>query len=277
MTSLAQIAKALGGEAMAGGYVSCPGPGHSPKDRSLSVMPSIGAPDGFVVTSFAGDDWKTCKDHVLQRLGHARRPELRPVVDKSALAIELWNKAQDPGAVVRDYHALRGLQLPDDVAGRVVRWLPRCPWGQGQFQQAMLLAFRSIATDRLTAIHRVALAPDGRKIGRMMLGPVGGAAIKVDADENVEHGLAVGEGYETCLAGRMLGFRPVWALGSAGAIGAFGVLSGIDALAILGETDDSGANDRNARACAARWLTAGRDASIILPLTGGDLNDLVMP
>jgi putative DNA primase/helicase len=116
------------------------------------------------------------------------------------------------------------------------------------------LAFRSIADDRLTAIHRVALAPDGTKIGRKMLGPVGGTAIKVDADENVEQGLAIGEGYETGPAGRQLGFRPSWALGSAGAIASFPVLSGIDALTILAETDDSGANARNARICARAWV-----------------------
>jgi hypothetical protein len=277
MTSLAQLAKALGGEAMAGGYVLAPGPGHSPKDRSMTVMPKIGAPDGFLVKSFASDNWQACKDHVMARLGHARRQDRRPAADKSTLAIDLWNKAQDPGITVRDYHARRGLVLPDDVAGRVVRWLPRCPWGQGQQQPAMLLAFRSIATDQLTAIHRVALASDGSKIGRMMLGPVGGAAIKIDADHDVEQGLAIGEGYETCMAGRQLGFRPAWALGSAGAIGAFGVLSGIDALTILGEVDDSGTNDRCSRACAARWINAGCEASIVLPLTGGDVNDLVMP
>ena len=55
-------------------------------------------------------------------------------------------------------------------------------------------------------------------------------AIKLDADENVEQGLHIGEGIETCLAGRQLDFKPCWALGSAGAIRGFPVLSGIEAL-----------------------------------------------
>ena len=110
-----------------------------------------------------------------------------------------------------------------------------------------------------------------------MLGPVAGAAIKIDDDTDVKQGLVVGEGFETCLAGRQLGFRPVWALGCAGAIGRLPVLAGIDALTILAETDDSGDNARNARKCARAWVAAGREASIVMPGIAGDMNDLVMP
>src|SRR5262249_24103030 len=54
------LARALGGEA-SGNEISCPGPGHSAKDRSLSVKIDPGAPDGFVVHSFADDDSIACK------------------------------------------------------------------------------------------------------------------------------------------------------------------------------------------------------------------------
>jgi hypothetical protein len=60
MTSLASLAKALGGE-VCRNQVLCPGPGHSPIDRSLSVRLVSGTPDGFLVHSFAGDDWKLCQ------------------------------------------------------------------------------------------------------------------------------------------------------------------------------------------------------------------------
>ena len=46
---------------------------------------------------------------------------------------------------------------------------------------------------------------EARKIERKFLGPVAGAAIKLDADEDVLGGLHIGEGIETCLAARMLG------------------------------------------------------------------------
>ena len=83
-----------------------------------------------------------------------------------------------------------------------------------------------------------------------MLGPVRGAAIKLDGDAEVAAGLHIGEGLETCMAARALGFKPVWAVGSAGAIRTFPVLPGIEALSILRETDDNGANERAAQACA---------------------------
>jgi hypothetical protein len=65
--SLHEIARALGGE-ISGDQVRAPGPGHSSKDRSLSIKVSADAPDGFVVNSFTGDDPITCKDYVRSKL-----------------------------------------------------------------------------------------------------------------------------------------------------------------------------------------------------------------
>jgi putative DNA primase/helicase len=279
MISLQQVARVLGG-VVSGGSVLCPGPGHSPRDRSLSVTLSQTSPADFIVHSHAGDDWRVCRDFVMKRIGYEKTRQCAPVIDRSAAAIQLWSQAKDPGLLVRDYHALRGLILPEDVAGRVVRFHPRCPWrgdsGQIEYRAAMILAFRSISDDRLTAIHRVALAPDATKIGRRLLGTVGGAAIKVDADADVEQGLAMAEGYESALAGRQLGFTPVWALGSAGAIAAMPVLSGIDAITILADSADGGANARAARICAQAWAAAGREVLVAIPGVVGDLNDVVL-
>jgi putative DNA primase/helicase len=58
-------------------------------------------------------------------------------------------------------------------------------------------------------------------------------APKLDASENVELGPTIAEGVETAAASRQLGFRPVWALGSAGAMRGFPVLDGIEALTPL--------------------------------------------
>ena len=133
--------------------------------------------------------------------------------------------------------------------------------------------FRDISTNEPRAIHRIFLDSAGQKLGRMMLGPAKGAVIKLDADESVTIGLHIGEGLETCLAARLAGFRPVWASGSAGTIGTFPVLPGIDAITILGEVD-GGANKRAAQSCADRWIEAGREAFVVEPLVGGDLNDV---
>ena len=65
---LRQIAHLLGGEVV-GGQVLAPGPLHSPDDRSLSVKIDPEADGGFIVHSFAGDDFQVCRDHVREKLG----------------------------------------------------------------------------------------------------------------------------------------------------------------------------------------------------------------
>lgn len=65
------IARLLGGE-VSGEPVLAPGPGYSPRDRSLSIRLSPSAPAGFVVHSHSGDGFRTCRDYVRERLGLPR-------------------------------------------------------------------------------------------------------------------------------------------------------------------------------------------------------------
>jgi hypothetical protein len=67
LLNLQMVARALNGE-ISNGQVLAPGPGHSAKDRSMAVKIDSGAPDGFLVNSFSGDDPITCKDFVRERL-----------------------------------------------------------------------------------------------------------------------------------------------------------------------------------------------------------------
>jgi hypothetical protein len=72
MPNLHAIAYVLVGE-VSGDQLLAPGPYHSPRDRSLSVKISATARAGFVChSSFAGDDFRTCPDHVKSQLGVAR-------------------------------------------------------------------------------------------------------------------------------------------------------------------------------------------------------------
>jgi putative DNA primase/helicase len=289
MSALRSMAAALGGEVRKGKkglFILCPGPGHSAKDRSLSVTLSATDSDGFVCFSHTTDAWQDCRDHIRTRIG-GRSTEYREtakrqatsqkaIKDNATLARELWRDGVEPRGTLAERYLdeQRRLDLSDDVANRLVRFHGACPWG-GERRPVMLTAFRSITSDKLVAVHRTLLSDKGEKIDRRMLGPVAGAAIKIDADENVERGLTICEGFETGLAGRELGFRPVWALGSAGAIAAFPVLSGIDALTILAETDDSGANAKAVRACGTRWAAADREVIVATPRMAGDMNDAV--
>jgi putative DNA primase/helicase len=189
-------------------------------------------------------------------------------------ALRLWDEAFDPtGTLVDVYLASRRLVLTDDVANRVVRFHPSCPFGQGR-HPCMVTLFRDIRTDELRAIQRTALQPDGSKISRLTLGPCRGAAIKISPDDDVTMGLTIGEGFETCLAASQLGFRPVWALGSAGAIKEFPVLSGIEALSILAETGPASADATTE--CRIRWNEAGQEVWVVTPKIGDDLNTALM-
>ena len=279
-SDLRAAARALGGE-VAGGEILCPGPSHGPRDRSLSVKLSASAPDGFLVHSFAGDPWQDCRDHVASLLGTERErgpAQRRPIEasqratklhrdDGRNRALALWRASGDPrGTLAERYLASRKLDLDTDLAGNVLRWHP----GIG----AMLALFRDIRTDEPRAICRTFLDQDGRKIERKFLGPVGGCAIKLDADEEVTGGLHIGEGLETCMAARQMGLRPTWALGSAGAVAAFPVLGGIGCLTLLAEHDE--VNARAGEQCAARWYEAGREVIITEPVGGKDLNDALL-
>jgi hypothetical protein len=185
---------------------------------------------------------------------------------------EIWEESRDPrGTLVERYLASRGLELEPSLSGEALRFHPNCPFGPGQRFPCMVALFRSISTDDPVAVHRVALAADGSKIARRMLGPVAGAAIKLDADDAVSTGLVVGEGIETCLAARQLGFQPAWALGSAGAIASFPLLPGIESLTILAEDDAT--NAKAVQACGERWTAAGREVIVVRPRVGSDVND----
>ncbi len=150
-------------------------------------------------------------------------PEGAPADDEAriARAVEIWEQGRDPaGTVVERYLAGRGLALPERAVD-VLRFHPRCPWkddpdGPTIYVPAMVAAMRAVVGDRITAVHRTRLTDDGAKIGRKMLGPARGAAVKLDPDEEVTTALAVGEGIETCLAARQLGIRPAWAMTSTG-------------------------------------------------------------
>jgi putative DNA primase/helicase len=302
-----QIAKALGGEVCGRDTVLAPGPGHSPRDRSLAVRLDRAAPDGFLIYSHAGDDWRACREHVRSRLclppwqpGDEQRrtipqqhvpkwdmaaieadAEIPPQLSEDDLlrinaARGVWNEAADPrGTLAEKYlREMRRLDLPDNLAGTVLRFHPCCRWhdettGLTIRLPALVVPFRSIESDKITGIHRIALKPDGSKIDRRMLGIVHGAAIK--ADPLSTGTLAIGEGLETVLAARQLGFRPAWALGSVGAISRFPLIKDVTELVILGEVGPASA--QAIRFCGKRWRKAGCRVRIAMPTTGNDLND----
>src|SRR3984893_12327097 len=253
-------ARALGG-VVSGNSVRAPGPGHSGIDRSLSVTVSHSSPDGFVVFSHAGDDWQACRDYVRGKLGLspfrpgqapnvAPQRERKPVEETPANnrepALRLWRQAFDPrGTLVEAYLRYRCLELPGEAANEANRFHPDCPFRNERFP-AMVCLVRNIVTNEPQGIHRTALMPDGTavkrngKTFRMSLGSITGGAIKLDPDEDIEKGLCIGEGVETCLAGRQMGLQLVWSAVNTGGVANFPVLLGVDGLHIFDENDAEG-------------------------------------
>jgi Toprim domain/CHC2 zinc finger len=198
--------------------------------------------------------------------------------EKTKRALGIWDDACEiDGTLAEQYLRRRGLELPDD--DHALRFYSPCPFADTAYP-AMVALFRDVLTDEPKAIHRIALAPGGILIAKRMLGRVGGCAVKLDCEADVEHGLAVGEGIETMLAARMRGFRPAWALGSAGTLKNFPVLGGVEALTIIVDHDPPDKNGRQAgqeaaAECSQRWTAAGREVRRILPRRqGADMADL---
>jgi putative DNA primase/helicase len=196
--------------------------------------------------------------------GKAKPVPVAKVADDTNVdrALAIWQEASPiAGTIAKQYLERRGLEPPpgDDV----LRFYDDCPF-DGSRYSCMLSLYRDIRTNEPRAIMRTAIGPAGIKIGRLSLGPTAGAAVKIDRDVDVEYGLHIGEGLETCLAARMKGLRPCWSLGSSGAIKAFPVLPGIESLTILVDNDPADRNGRragpdDAAVCWRRWKAAGRE------------------
>jgi putative DNA primase/helicase len=212
----------LGGEVVGRNSVSCPGLGHAPKDRSLSVLFDQQAPGGFVVHSFAGDDDLAAKDYVRSVLGWRsedeplplakarQRPQAPPDEDNIAKARWLWNRRGpvEEGSPVWTY-----LRTARGYHGRIPRTLGYLP-SRGAHAPALIAPFGipvevepgELAIDdaAVRGIHLIRLKRDGLgkidvkpkiSLGRGSLGsPI------VAAPVNDSLTLAICEGLEDALS-----------------------------------------------------------------------------
>ena len=302
-SDLRAIARALGGEVV-GRQVVAPGPGHSPRDRSLSVTISAAAPDGFLAFSHAGDDFAECRDHVKARLGIDRRqqenrpqtPPRRPTQpprddDRDAralmfakqIAFELRPVLGSPGETyLRDARKIVTSAI-EDVLERTdgVGWHPAVYFNEPghALHGRKLGAIISVMTDMITAEPTGAISRtyihEGRKLGKAKtLGSPAGI-IRLSEDADVLEGLHIAEGLETALAGMSIGLRPMWAAGSTALMAKFPVLSGVEALTVIVDHDANAEGERAARELEARWLDAGREVRLLRSDDYGDLNDII--
>ena len=238
--SLQELATLLGGHVNGNRACCVRAPGIAPTIAALSVTPAKND-DGFTVHSFSGDDRQACIEHVKSRLD----PEKRAALAALGADLPARNQRRRRQATRRTHRRagdLERVRLADRHAGgnrtcgeAVISTCRRTSPATSFGITPMPVERRTDEEDISDARHGrrdarhsnrrnrrgsadAASRPLGEKLDRRMLGVAAGAAIKLDADDAVTHGLAIGEGIETCLTARQLGLRPVWALGSAGAI-----------------------------------------------------------
>jgi Toprim domain-containing protein len=267
------LAIVLKGEVVGRDRVLAPGPGHSPRDRSLSVRIDPGAPEGFLCNSFSMDGWRECRDHVRRALrlqqfapiACSTTPRRSRIATTTADALALWKQATDAhDTLVETYLRSRRLDLPAGEA--VIRHAPKIGL-HGEPDAIMVALMRDVMTDRPVAVHRTYIDHAGRKTDRKVLGPCRSAAIKLTPLSKV---LVVAEGIETALAASAAGMPARWAMGSAGGIGALAVLPEVAKLVILAEID-GGASREAIASCAHRWCgTAGKKVFVVTPSVGED-------
>ena len=267
--SLAAIVRALGGDLRAGGRrANIPGPGHSPADRSVSLLL---AGDRVIVHSFAGDDWRAVLRDLQDRglvnaegrlAGGAGAPSGRSVEELSpargtriAVARDLWREGRPVAGTLAEAHCRRrgvGVGLPGalrhhpGIASAVYR-------NAGVRRPALLAAIRGPAGD-LCAVELTYLAANGERARvttpRKTVGvcPAGCAVRLAPAARRMLVGV-----FTTLSAAEV--FRlPAWALLSTRNLVRWRPPPGVEAVLIAG---DRGAPGERAAASLAAAL--GRD------------------
>jgi len=278
-----ELVTARGGD-WCGVYGLVPGPGHSPRDRSLKVWEDGGK---VYVHSFAGDDWRDCRDHL--GLDDDWQPERRNGRTSRRREVSNVSPAK-PTARVRDL--LRTVTTPDMVPdaiaylksrnlwplppGCTLKAHPSVPyWDQGERPvcigqyPALVAEIRGVTGEVVTA--HVTYLQDGRKIeGRaprkILSGTSGraGCAVRLVPPGPV---LAVAEGIETALAANTLLQVPVWACLNTSLLSTSEPPAGVERLVI--------AADRDVPGLVAAWKLRDRlgvDMELRMP-RGGDFAD----
>jgi len=137
---------------------------------------------------------------------------------KSQAALAIWGASVPAyGTLVTTYLASRRLHLPPPTS---LRFHPGLTHPSGGTWPAMVALVTRGLDAAPTAVHRTFLARDGSDKApvepqRMMLGPVGGGAVRLAP---VASELLVGEGLETVLSGMEATGKPGWACLSTGGL-----------------------------------------------------------
>lgn len=259
MTPARRITHALGGD-WCGSFGKVPGPGHTPADRSLAIRDRADG-RGIVVNSFAGDDWRACRDY-LEDLGlldgveveRAAAPVDNSVPDKRTLALKIWRAGRSAiGTPVEAYLRSRAITVPPPPS---LRFDPACWHGETKSRLPAMIAGVQDGTGAVVAVHRTYLTADGRakadvREPKMALGPLGDGAVRRAAAGPT---LGLTEGVEDALSATQLFDVPVWAVLGVKRLDKVALPDSVRVVIIFADNGDAGrlGASRAAEAMAAR-------------------------
>ena len=289
--SLRTIVQTLGGELYdRGRRANIPAPGHSPADRSVSLLLEG---DRVVVHTFGDGDWRAVLDHLRAHqlidatgapisVGSAREAVGRSAVtshhERRDAARRLWEGGRAVQRTLSERHCrLRGVtrELPGPEALRHNSQAPVSVYRKTRHHRPALLAGVTDAEGRLTAVEVTYLAPNARRaddlhLSRKTVGfAPGGCAVRLDP---AAEAMLVAEGVMTTLSATEWFGLPGWALTSTRNLRVWTPPAGVRSLLIAADRGKDG--EASAERLEARMRDIGVAASIALPpQPWGDWND----
>jgi putative DNA primase/helicase len=294
--SLKTIVQVLGGDLYDRGYrANIPAPGHSPADRSVSLMLRDGR---IIVHTFGDGDWRTVLDHLREHglvdahnaptsvsKGKAR-PALGVVgasdVERLGAARRFWEGGRALAGTLSERHCrLRHIEraLPGPEVVRHNSEAPVSAYGDGRLRRPALLVAISDADGAFAAVEVTYLAPNGRRamdlrLSRKTVGTVPpGTAARIDPAATE---MLVAEGFFTTLSASECYGLPGWALMSTRNLRSWSAPEGVRSVLIAADRGKDG--EASAETLRLRLVRQGVRAQVALPPEPhGDWNEAARP
>lgn len=287
--SLRTIVRVLGGELYDGGRrANIPAPGHSRRDRSVSLLERDGR---LIIHVFGGGDWRAVRDDLRGRGLLGGEASDQGPADPGGVSEEasrrrrrqtaelLWSQARAIAGTLSERHCrLRGLvgPVPGDTALRHHGLTPLSVYRPGPATRPALLAGIVDPAGAVSAVEIAYLGPGGRRavglrLPRKTVGVIEpGSAVRFDP---AAEAMVVAEGVFTTLSARQRFGLPAWALLSTSNLRCWSPPRGVRSVLIAA---DRGQDGEASAQRLARALRADRiDARIVLPPAPfGDWNEL---
>lgn len=277
----------FGGQTYNGGQSALiPGPGHSRRDRSLSV--TTGTNGATIFYSFAGDSYERVRDYLgitgsdftRPRLGAATKRRSADLKDRCQAqeqradwCEQVWSQTiPAQGTPTETY--LQGVRHITTPLPLTVRHCSSAPMDYDRRRKtpAIVCAVQN-RNGNATGLHVTAIKPDGSgkasHNSRRMFGNVKGGAIQLCPFTDQ---LAVAEGLETALSFNQLTGIPTWSCLSSSGLAAFDIPPNIKLLTIAADGDQAGHQAAMGLANRARHVC---DVKLTSAPAGCDWNDIL--